>query len=399
MNEVQNWLKGYARLQVTGVHTERFISLIKSKEIIIWDLKPEQDGYSFNIGRRNVRDLAQIRRKTGTKITVREKHGLPYLLFRYRKRKFLILGMVICICFVYYGSRFVWDIQVNGTTYYTEEEIRNRIEERYVTLGTSTSKIDCDELEEHLREDYPDISWISCELIGTQLNVVIKETLDGTETIASEELPQDLVAAKDGTIVEIITRNGTPVKRRGDLVQKGEVLISGTVYIYDDYDEVLETDYVTADGDVIAETEYNYNDSFDMQYYQKEYSGDSHKSWILHLYKMNIPIALPGAKSEHSDAIQETHMLRLGNTYILPIGITTVEAKEYVPVLCEYTEEEARERMQNRLEQYLDDLREKDVEIMENHVTITIDASVCEASGSIVTWERIGYGQPIEVPE
>lgn len=399
MNEVQNWLKGYARLQVTGVHTERFISLIKSKEIIIWDLKPEQDGYSFNIGRRNVRDLAQIRRKTGTKITVREKHGLPYLLFRYRKRKFLILGMVICICFVYYGSRFVWDIQVNGTTYYTEEEIRNRIEERYVTLGTSTSKIDCDELEEHLREDYPDISWISCELIGTQLNVVIKETLDGTETIASEELPQDLVAAKDGTIVEIITRNGTPVKRRGDLVQKGEVLISGTVYIYDDYDEVLETDYVTADGDVIAETEYNYNDSFDMQYYQKEYSGDSHKSWILHLYKMNIPIALPGAKSEHSDAIQETHMLRLGNTYILPIGITTVEAKEYVPVLCEYTEDEARERMQNRLEQYLDDLREKDVEIMENHVTITVDASACEASGSIVTWERIGYGQPIVVPE
>lgn len=399
MDSLRNWLHGYARLQVIGNNTERFISLLKSKGIVVWKLEPEKDGYSFYIRRSFVRELNLIRKKTGTKLHILEKHGLPYLLFRYRRRKFLILGILLCIFLVYYGSTFIWDIHVDGTTYYTEEEIRRRIEEQYIALGDRKSEIDCDELEEHLREDFPEISWISCELIGTQLNVVVKETLDGTETIVDEELPQDLVAAKDGTIVEIITRNGTPVKRRGDTVQKGEVLISGTIYIYDDYDEILETDYVTADGDVIAETSYLFSDSFDMQYYEKSYTDRSRTFLMLHILQLELPIALPGKEYRYYDVIQETHTMKLGNAYILPCAITVLKQKEYEPVRMEYSEEEARNKMQERLDRYLDDLREKDVEIMENHVTITMDQGVCKASGSIVTWERIGYGQPIRITE
>lgn len=399
MSSCRDWLQGYVRLKVIGNNTERFISLLKSKEIPVRDLEPMQDGYSFFICRKYVRSLDLIRKKTGTKLSVMEKHGLPYLLFRYRKRKFLILGMLLCIAIVYYGSIFVWDIHVNGTAYYTAEEIQRRIEEEYVALGTRKKEIDCDALEDHLREDFPDISWISCELVGTQLNVVVKETLDGTEVIAEDEKPQDLVAAKDGTIVEIITRNGTPVKKRGDTVQKGDVLISGTIYIYDDYDAVLETDHVTADGDVIAETEYTYSDSFELQYYEKNYSGREKTSVLLNIIQLEIPIRMPGKDYLHYDEIRETHTLKLGNAYILPVSLTILKQKEYEPVRKEYSKDEAKKRMEERLERFFNDLHEKGVEIMENHVTISFDDGVCRASGSVVTWERIGYGRVITPAE
>ena len=44
-------------------------------------------------------------------------------------------------------------------------------------------------------------------------------------------------------------------------------------------------------------------------------------------------------------------------------------------------------------------LSEKEVEIMENNVTIEIRDGVCYAAGNVVVWERIGYGRPLSIPE
>jgi hypothetical protein len=64
-----------------------------------------------------------------------------------------------------------------------------------------------------------------------------------------------------------------------------------------------------------------------------------------------------------------------------------------------YSREEAIDRMNRRLDSYLEQLSEKEVEIMENHVTIEVDDDICTASGTVVVWENIGYGRPITVME
>lgn len=399
MEKIKKWLAGYTKLYVSGSRTERFLSLLNHKNISVWNVEPVKGGYTFLIMRKYVRELDALRRKTGTHIKVMEKYGLPFLLFRYRKRKFLVLGAVLCMILVYMGSLFIWDIHVDGTYYYTEDQIKSRIESQYVPLGKRKSDIDCNALEESLRLDFPEISWISCEIVGTQLNVVIKETLDGTETISEEGTPQDIVAVKDGVIVEMITRSGTPMVKQGAVVSKGDTLISGVVYIYDDYDEVLETDYVVADGDVIAETIYEFSDSFDMQYYEKQYTGRQQQELTIQIFQWSPDIHLPWKNFVNYDEVGETHQLCFGNTYFLPISITVNERREYEPVLCEYSEEEAIDHMNQRLQSFLDDLSEKEVEIMENHVTIEVKDGVCTASGDVVVWERIGYGRPISMIE
>jgi similar to stage IV sporulation protein len=399
MERFKQWLIGYARLYISGSRTERFLSLLNNKDIPVWKVIPEKDGYTFLISRTNIRELDTIRRKTGTHIKVTEKFGLPYFLFRYRKRKALLLGIVLCAAIVYTGSMFIWDINVDGTQLYTEEQIKERIESQYVTFGQRKSEVNCEELEESLRADFPEISWISCEIIGTQLNVVIKETLEGTETIHDADTPQNIVAAKDGVIVEMITRSGTPLVKRGASIQKGDVLISGVVYIYDDYDEVLETDYVVADGDVIAETQYSYSDSFELQYYEKRYTGKHQKNLELQLFQWSFRLPIPDKNYTNYDEASETYTLRIGHTYFLPISLVVLERREYEPELCEYTEEDAVARMNQRLQAFMDSLSEKEVEIMENHVTIEVKDGVCSADGTIVVWERIGYGRPISATE
>lgn len=398
MGRVRTWWKGSVQVRVTGNHPERFLSLLHHKGIHIWKLEPAEQGYRFLIERAGVRELDAIRRKTGSHLQIEAKHGFPAWLFRYRRRKFFIIGCILAGGMVYVCSLFVWDIEVEGTYFYTDEQIAARIEEEYIPLGKRRSQVDCDWLEEQLRQDFPELSWVSCELTGTRLQVKIKETLEGTEMVTEDTKPQDVLAAKDGTIVEMITRSGTPVAQVGQSIAKGDILISGVVYIYDDYDEVLETDYVAADGDVVAETVYTYEDSFAMQYYEKQYTQKTQRSLTLEILNWVPELHLPWKAFANYDVVEETHQLRLGNTYILPISITTSERREYTPVLVTYTEEEAKKRAEVRLENYLSSLSEKEVEIMENNVTIEIKEGVCHVSGTLVVWERIGYGRPLTIP-
>lgn len=398
MGKLRTWVNGYIQVCVSGNRPERFLSLLNHKQIYIWDMEPHEKGYIFKMERKNVRELDGIRKKTGSKIEIRNKYGLPFILFRYRKRKLFLLGLLLCGILIYVCSLFIWDINVNGTYFYTEEQIAGRIEEAYVSLGARKSQIDCNWLEEQLRQDFPELSWVSCEIVGTQLNVDIKETLEGTETINENTPPQDIIAAKDGVIVEMITRSGTPAAKTGQTISKGDILISGVIYIYDDFDEVLETDYVAADGDVIAETIYQYEDSFDMQYYEKEYTGNHQSSITLEIMNRVQELHLPWKAYHNYDVVEENHKMCLGHTYFLPISFTISERREYTPTLYTYTEEEAEERAEARFRRYIEDLSEKEVEIMENNVTIEFRDGVCHASGSVVVWERIGYGRALALP-
>lgn len=398
MGKIRTWMKGYIQVYVSGNRPERFLSLLNHKQVHIWELEPYGEGYLFKMERSLARELDGIRKKTGSRIEIRNKYGLPFFLFRYRKRKLFLLGLLICGILIYVCSLFIWDINVDGTYFYTEEQIINRIEEAYVSLGARKSQIDCNWLEEQLRQDFPELSWVSCEIVGTQLNVDIKETLEGTETINEDTPPQDIVAAKDGVIVEMITRSGTPVAKMGQTISKGDILISGVINIYDDFDEVLETDYVAADGDVIAETIYQYEDSFAMQYYEKEYTGNHQSSITFEILNRVQEIHLPWKEYSNYDVVRENHKLCLGHTYFLPVSFTISERREYTPVLYTYTEEEARERAGVRFQRYIEDLSEKEVEIMENNVTIEFRDGDCYASGSVVVWERIGYGRALSLP-
>lgn len=398
MGKLRTWMKGYIQVYVSGNRPERFLSLLNHKQVHIWDMEPLEQGYLFKIERTYARELDGIRKKTGSKLEIRNKYGLPFILFRYRKRKLFLLGLLLCGILIYVCSLFIWDINVSGTYFYTEEQIVNRIEEAYVSMGAKKSSIDCNWLEEQLRQDFPELSWVSCEIVGTQLNVDIKETLEGTETINEHTPPQDIAAAKDGVIVEMITRSGTPVVKPGQTVSKGDTLISGVINIYDDFDEVLETDYVAADGDVIAETVYPYEDSFDMQYYEKQYTGEHQSSITFEILNWVQDFHLPWKDYSNYDVVEENHKLCLGHTYFLPVSFTISERREYTPTLYTYTEEEARERAEKRFQRYLEGLSEKEVEIMENNVTIEFRDGGCYASGNVVVWERIGYGRPLSIP-
>lgn len=164
------------------------------------------------------------------------------------------MGMLLFAGLIYYLSGFIWNIEVNGNSYLSEEVVLCFLSKEHASFGTKKKNIDCAALEETLRSRYPEVIWTSIKIYGTKMTVDIQENLLPEENYEEkkEETAHDIVAADDGLITEMITRSGTPAVTVGTPVKKGDVLVNGYVEILNDDGETAQYLYRTADADIIA---------------------------------------------------------------------------------------------------------------------------------------------------
>ncbi len=78
MIEFLKYIRGYLRIRVSGFSPERFMNLCSNKGILLWKIVKEGDVYYMNINLKGFRALRPIVRKTGTRVAVLERYGLPF---------------------------------------------------------------------------------------------------------------------------------------------------------------------------------------------------------------------------------------------------------------------------------------------------------------------------------
>ena len=174
---VLSWIKffrGYVYVHLTGYATERFLNLCGSRNILIWNLKPTEDGYYFYISVDGYRSLKPIL-KNKDKGAHFKKYGVPFQLFRYRKHKVFAAGIAVSAVLLFYCSGFVWNIEVKGNSYLSEETILSRFCRTKMQASVCQKRnINCEELEEKLRSAYSEVIWTSVKVYGTKMTVELQ---------------------------------------------------------------------------------------------------------------------------------------------------------------------------------------------------------------------------------
>lgn len=386
--KILRYFFGYVKVEIKGFAPERFMNLIVKEDIVVWDVESTETGYIFFTGRKNLLKMKPLLQRTNVKLTIIDKKGLPYLIKKCKRRFFFIIGLLFCMISIYILSLFIWEIKVTGESKLVSKTMLKEIEEQYVSLGTLKKDVDCSGLERDLREKYEEISWISCDINGTTLTIHIEEGMYHDVTDNSIE-KCDLVAGKDAVITKMITREGTPVAKVSDEVKKGDILISGTIYIYDDNNEVLETNYLAADGDIYGKVIEPYEDSIKLQYYKKNYSEKNHKYITFFVFDYCITPIKTKISSENIDTTTHIHKLKLFSDLYLPIGYKITEQNPYTLEQANYKETEAKEILESRLKEKIQDLERKGVEIIENNVKIEKHGDVLMATGNLIVNEPI----------
>ncbi len=384
-------MRGYCKVRITGSGKERFLNLCKNKQILIWNLKKVSDGYTFYVSFKAYKILGEIGEKSNTHISIEGKYGLPFFLYRHKKRKMFFSGFLLCALTIYVCSLFVWDIQVIGTEQYTTDEFLTYLSEAGIRTGILKRTIDCLVIEEMIREDFENTAWVSCDMEGTLLTVQVKESIN-TEEIKNkkDQVPNDIIASKDGIIDSIITRNGTPLVKKGMEVKKGDVLISGIIYYYNDYDELLETGKISADGDIKARTVYRYEEHFPLSYYEKMYTNHMTPKYELRIGNYNLPEFGRKISYHKFDVVTDTYPLKIGTSFYLPFTLQIKKYKEYEPKHVVLSEEEAKEKAQEKISSYLKQLTNEGKEMIDKDFQISVKEGECRIIGTIQVIESIG---------
>ena len=92
------FLKGYLLIRVCGNAPERFINLCSNHQIFLWDIQIHEEFYTMKIGLSDFYRIKGFTRKTGTKVVVTERFGLPFLSVGIKKRKVFLAGIIISVC-------------------------------------------------------------------------------------------------------------------------------------------------------------------------------------------------------------------------------------------------------------------------------------------------------------
>lgn len=370
-----NYIVGYVKISVEGYFIERFMNICISKKILLWNIKREKSTFLYaNVGIKDFKKLKEIARKTKCKISIKEKKGLPFILNKHRKRKIFLILLVAFFITLFALSNFIWNIEVVGTENISKEEILEILKENGLSTGMLKNKVDTQKIINSIRLNRDDIAWVGIGITGTNATVKIVEA-DLKPEIIDENDYCNIVSEKEGLIVKVTAKNGTPLVKKDDVVKKGSILIAG--YIEGKY---TGTRYVHSEGEVLAKVWYSKKEKIELQKQEYKQTGKVESKYSIRIknFVINLYKTLPNF--ENYDTIIEEKKIRIFSNFYLPIEIIKNTYYETELQEIEYTQEEAKEKLIQQLEEQLNEeikepekITNKQINVYENDDNIEIE--------------------------
>lgn len=379
------FLFGYISFSAGGGFPERFINLCRLRGINLWNLKSENSVIYACTDCAGYKKIRSVAKKSGMRVRMKRKHGLPFFLNRHSRRSGVIVGICFCIAVICILSTRIWSVDVTGNVRVPSEKIIGVFEELGVKKGISGNRIDIRSVEIAALQKLPEISWLNINIDGSAARIEVRETEVNNDSGENGE-PSDIVAARDGQIVILRPFNGTQEQKIGNPVLKGDLLISGI-----EENKDLTVSFCRASGYVVART--NRSVKVEQKSKLKVSKAVSKKdTYILDFLIFSIPFG-----KVSGNAYRETSSLFI-NGVTLPVAITR----------CTETLSEERDvNLSENQAQMLAMLRFFDECTTDFRYLKTESGSIsaaknkkgCAVSGDFVCLENIGKEIPMDIDE
>ncbi len=263
------FLRGYLTITVSGRFCERFLNVCATKNILLWNIKKiSERTIRCRISVPAFRTLRPIVRNTGVRVHINIKHGLPFFLRRYKKRRLITLSALIIVIFVISINQFVWKIEITGNYKVSDEKILSALSDAGLKPGVPRKRVDPVHLKTQTLLSVPELSWLWVDAKGSKVVVDVRENIEIPE-MTNYNGYANVVTEKDAVIEKMIVRCGVPVVQEGDTVLKGTVLVTGKI------PSTIRQDIrcVSADADVFARVWYEKSELFSRISTQKIETG------------------------------------------------------------------------------------------------------------------------------
>ena len=149
-----NALRGTVQVQVTGGWPERFLSSCAEGSIRLWDTRYlQEDTFTAWVSAADFFRMRNCAKRTGTRVHILKKQGIPFLAQRLLRRKALWITAILCLVGIWYLSGFVWTISVTGCQKMSQRELLELLEKHGLHFGTRVRSIDGDLIRNDVLRD------------------------------------------------------------------------------------------------------------------------------------------------------------------------------------------------------------------------------------------------------
>ncbi len=309
------FINGYVEFRAVGGFPERFINLCAANKINVQEIKMFGETILGVCGTKDYARIRTVAKKSGMKVRMLKKSGLPFFIRKNRMRSGIVAGLFLIVLITSFLSGRIWVINVSGNEKIPSEDILNYFEDMGIKTGVRKSSINPKEKAFEALGKINGLMWCAVNVDGCKIGIEVKEQVE-KEVEEKDDTPSNIVASKSGQIKVIECFTGTPVAERGSAVEKGDVIVSGAVINKDE-----SVSFYKANANVIAKTKNTVRTTVDSEQKMRVYTGVRKKCFI-HFFSLRFPVnILIGQKENYSFSTGEKFLSAGENK--LPVGIET----------------------------------------------------------------------------
>ncbi len=325
--DIIGFVKGGVVIEAEGGFLERFLNICMRRGIYLSDVnRTSEQKLRAKIGIKGFKEIRPIAKKTRTRVRIKKRTGLPFLLHRYRSRRFAIAGILLFFVILYYLSTHIMGIDIVGNQRISTAELERELKNFGLYRGAAVSSLDSKLIQNKMMTQFDDLAWIGVSVKGARAYIEVKERLD-TKISVDTDVPCNIVASRDGVIRSMEVRSGQSVVGVNEAVAKGDLLVSGAVD-----SGVFGIRWEHSSGNIYAETIYKKSGEYPLNFTEKEYTGKTKAQHSIVIFGKEIKLSLKKAPPfEYSDKKSETFSYNLISNKLPPLVIKRDTFKEYIP--------------------------------------------------------------------
>ncbi|NLX63732.1 MAG: sporulation protein YqfD [Clostridiaceae bacterium] len=333
-----NYIRGYVIIIVAGRSIERFINICSKRQILLWDIvRLDAASAEMKASIRGFRLMRPAAKKSGCRVHIKKKCGLPFFLYRFKRRKGFKVGLVIFSAILMLSVSIIWDIEITGCEPEKIPEIMSVLNADNIGRGSFKLKLDPKIIAKKIALNVEQVAWVGVEIKGVKLFITIKDSIEPPVLIKNDEA-FNIVAERDGLVKKVEVYAGTPRIKEGETVKKGQLLVSGKL---ESKNPEFGTRDVHALGKIIARTWYEESMPVSMVYTQKLKTGRTHKTVYFRFLDRRFKISGGDLPFEMYETVTEEKMISGPFGLRLPIGLIVENSSEIVEKQVELTLDEA----------------------------------------------------------
>lgn len=214
----------FIEYEISGKNFPLLIQKLNLKNIPFKNLYKIDNGYRLSVEKKDCKAVEDILNQSW-KYTIISVSGTRQRVNALIKKAGLILGMLVFFVGAFFADNILLKVSYCGDYNYFYRDIQAVLERNSVKKYSRFSDIDCTDLSEQIYAQNPLICYSSVKKQGNFLIIEVKKSQDYSANIDTSKM--ELKATVDGKILELKVYRGVAIKKVGDEVKKGDLIVSG----------------------------------------------------------------------------------------------------------------------------------------------------------------------------